>query len=329
MRSPRLNELPAPPEGKSGWPWTEGTILELDTDRLDENLPRISIVSPSFNQWRFLEECIRSVLLQGYPDIELIIHDGGSKREVIEIFEKYDPWISLWVSEADRGQSHAVNKGILKSTGSFIFWLNSDDICLPGAFFKVAEAFSDNPECKIVSGQAYSINGKSEVTGKIPSYFIDWEEIVTNPGNSLRQVSTFFARELFDQSGLLDENPNLAMDTDLLVRLTEHNKPIVLNDFLAAFRVHEEANTQTMLLRWYEENDRTRGKYFRNHAMKQLYKKRSSKRWLSLSAMEKWSQQDKKRCIKNSIRNSPSILLTKDFWRTFSKQISKYTSKIF
>jgi len=238
---------------------------------------------------------------------------------VIEIFEKYDPWISYWVSEPDRGQSHAVNKGILRSTGSIIFWLNSDDICLPGAFYKVANAYRDNPECKIVSGQAYSINDESEVTGKIPSYFIDWEEIVTNPGNSLRQVSTFYRRELFDECGLLDENPHLAMDTDLLVRLTEHHKPLVLDDVLAAFRVHEEANTQTMLLRWYEENDRTRPKYFRNQTMEKRYKKRSATRWLSLSSMEKWSIPDKKRCIKNAIKNSPLIMLTKDYWRTFTK----------
>jgi GT2 family glycosyltransferase len=321
MQSPRLFELPAPPVGKSGWPWTEETTLTGDLDMQKQMLPRITIVSPSFNQWHYLEECIRSVLLQGYPDIEFIIHDGGSKREVIEVFEKYDPWISFWVSEPDRGQSHAVNKGVLRSTGSIIFWLNSDDICLPGAFYKVAEAFRDNPECKIVSGQAYSINDESEVTGKIPSYFIDWEEIVTNPGNSLRQVSTFYRRELFDECGLLDENPKLAMDTDLLVRLTEHNKPIVLDDVLAAFRVHEEANTQTMLLRWYEENDRTRPKYFRNHAMQQRYKKRSAKRWLSLAAMEKWSKPDNKRCINNAVKNSPSIMLSKDYWRTFSRII--------
>ena len=320
MRSPRLNELPAPPEGKTGWPWTEETIPAGAADGSDENLPRISIVSPSFNQWHYLEECIRSVLLQGYPDIELIIHDGGSKREVIEIFEKYDPWISYWVSEADRGQSHAVNKGNLRSTGKIIFWLNSDDIILPGAFRKVAEAFRDNPECKIVSGQAYSIDDRSEVTGKIPSYFKDWDEIVTNPGNSLRQVSTFFRREIFDDCGMLDANPKLAMDTDLLVRFTEHSKPIVLSDFLAGFRVHEEANTQTMLLRWYEENDHTRPRYFRNRTMEKRYKKRSAKRWLTLAAMEKWSKPDKRRCLKNSLKNSPSIMLTKDFWLVISKK---------
>lgn len=319
MKSPRLIDLPAPPQGKTGWPWTEETTPPEDLMAQEQKLPRISIVSPSFNQWRYLEECIRSVLLQGYPDIEFIIHDGGSKREVIEIFEKYDPWISFWVSEPDRGQSHAVNKGILRSTGSIIFWLNSDDVVLPWAFLKVAEAFRNHPECKIVSGQAYSIDDESKVTGNIPSYFIDWDEIVTNPGNSLRQVSTFFKREIFDDYGLLDENPNLAMDTDLLVRLTEYNEPVILPDVLAAFRVHEEANTQTMLLRWYEENDRTRSKYFRNRHMEQRYKKRSAKRWVSLSAMEKWSRADKKRCLKNAGNISRSIMLTKDYWRSFLK----------
>ena len=322
MRSPRLSELPKPPEGKTGWPWTDETILKEGIFDQHLQLPRISIVSPSYNQWHYLEECIRSVLLQGYPDIEFIIHDGGSRREVIEIFEKYDPWISYWVSEPDRGQSHAVNKGILRSTGKVILWMNSDDICMPGAFHKVADAFRANPGCRIVSGQAYAINKDSKIDGKIPSYFIDWEEVVTNPGNSLRQVSTFFHRELFNECGLLDENPNLAMDTDLLVRLTEHNKPVVIDDFLAAFRVHEEANTQTMLLRWYEENDRTRSQYFRNSFQKKRYKTRSAKRWLSLSVMEKWSQKDKKRCLKNAVHNLPSIVFTKDFWQTVVKYLS-------
>lgn len=322
MRSPRLEDLPFPPEGKTGWPWTEETTGKVDNADDPYDFPRISIVSPSFNQWLYLEEFIRSVLLQGYPDIEFIFHDGGSKREVIEVFEKYDPWISFWVSEPDRGQSHAVNKGILRSTGAIIYWMNSDDICLPSAFFKVAEAFRRSPGCKLVSGQAYAIDNNSNIVGRIPSYFVDWDEIVTNPGNSLRQVSSFYRRELFDECGLLDENPNLAMDTDLLVRLTEHNEPIVIPDFLAAFRTHEEANTQTMLLRWYEENDRTRPVYFRNHEQKKRYKARSATRWLSLSSMDKWSQSDKKRCLKNAIVNSPAIILTNDFWRDVVKYIS-------
>src|SRR5436190_18724174 len=126
MRTPRLSEIPPPPPGKTGWPWNEETPPpEIMPD--DRALPRVSIITPSFNQGRFIEETIRSVLLQGYPNLEYIIIDGGSTDDSLEIIRKYDPWITLWVSEKDRGQSHAINKGLSKATGEILCWLNSDD----------------------------------------------------------------------------------------------------------------------------------------------------------------------------------------------------------
>ncbi|HAX95810.1 MAG TPA: glycosyltransferase, partial [Prolixibacteraceae bacterium] len=154
--------------------------------------PKISVVTPSYNQGQFIEETIRSVLLQGYPNLEYIVMDGGSTDGSVKIIKKYEPWLSYWVSEPDRGQSHAINKGINRAAGEILFWLNSDDLCLPGAFFKAAESFSQYPNQKLVIGQAQIINQYGEVIGELRSQFTTWEELATNPRNSIRQISTFF-----------------------------------------------------------------------------------------------------------------------------------------
>src|SRR5881392_2746444 len=128
MRSScRLVDLPAPPRGKTGWPWTAEapSLPPLLPNCI--SWPRISIVTPSFNQGQYIEETIRSVLLQGYPNLEYVIIDGGGTDNTGEIIKKYEPWITYWESEKDRGQSHALNKGFKKATGDILAWLCSDD----------------------------------------------------------------------------------------------------------------------------------------------------------------------------------------------------------
>src|SRR5579885_3553995 len=128
MRCPTLAELPPPPAGKTGWPWTIETPA-LPASRADGSpWPRISIVTPSYNQGQFIEETIRSVLLQGYPDLEYIVIDGGSTDQSVEIIRKYERWLTYWVSEKDRGQAHAINKGFSSVTGELFNWINSDDL---------------------------------------------------------------------------------------------------------------------------------------------------------------------------------------------------------
>src|SRR5262245_9476631 len=119
-----LDHLPPSPPGKTGWPWTVETPELPDTLPGGTPWPRISIVTPSFNQGQFIEETIRSVLLQGYPDLEYVIFDGGSVDNSVEIIRRYEGWLSFWISERDNGQSHAINKGFRKSTGMIRAWLN-------------------------------------------------------------------------------------------------------------------------------------------------------------------------------------------------------------
>ena len=118
MRCATLNELPPPPRDKTGWPWTVECPQLPETMPDGQPWPRISIVVPSYNQGNFIEESIRSIVCQGYPNLELIIIDGGSTDGTLDILEKYQWNITFWVSEPDRGQSHALNKGFARSSGS-------------------------------------------------------------------------------------------------------------------------------------------------------------------------------------------------------------------
>jgi len=128
MHCPTLKDLPEPPPSKRGWPWTEeSTPLQHSmTDR--QEWPPITIVTPSYNQGRFIEETIRSVLLQGYSNIEYLVLDGGSTDESIRIIEKYSSRLTYWASDPDGGQSAAINRGLRMGTGLFATWLNSDDL---------------------------------------------------------------------------------------------------------------------------------------------------------------------------------------------------------
>jgi len=144
MRAPGLRDLPPPPPGKVGWPWTEETAPAAESLPGNVACARISVVTPSFNQGCFLEETIRSVLLQGYPDLEYIVIDGGSTDESVGIIRKYEQWLAYWISEKDSGQAHAINKGFAHASGEICAYLNSDDVFLPGALNEVASCFDKN-----------------------------------------------------------------------------------------------------------------------------------------------------------------------------------------
>jgi glycosyltransferase involved in cell wall biosynthesis len=134
-----LDDLPAPPSGRCGWPWTVATPAPEDEAGIP--WPRISIVTPSYQQGAFIEECMRSVLLQGYPNLEYLVMDGASRDGSPEIIARYAGRLAHWQSSADSGQGDAINRGFERASGEILGWLNSDDLLLPGALIAVARAF--------------------------------------------------------------------------------------------------------------------------------------------------------------------------------------------
>jgi glycosyltransferase involved in cell wall biosynthesis len=224
-RCPTLNDLPPPPEGKTGWPWTEQSKPLPDTTADGQLWPKISIVTPSYNQGGFIEEAIRSVLLQGYPDLEYIIIDGGSTDETIDVIKKYEPWLAYWESEPDRGQSHAINKGLLKSTGKLFNWHNSDDVLMPNAIGIVAKVMVEHPEASYVYGDRIYIDemgvcraGSKETGGSKTCFFPE----VTTAFSTLHggsQPGCLMDKELVTKVGGIDESVHYIMDVDMLLRL--------------------------------------------------------------------------------------------------------------
>lgn len=314
MRSPHLRELPHAAEEKSGWLWTN--IPEPFPESMPDGSPwpKISVVTPSFNQGQFIEETIRSVLLQNYPNLEFIIIDGGSTDNTVEVIKKYEPWLFYWVSEPDRGQSHAINKGIFKSSGEILFWLNSDDILLPGSLRIVANVFASHKELPLVSGQAVVIDHEGEEIGELNTYFISWEELITNPGNSIRQIATFFSRNMFEKYGYLNEDLQISMDKELISRFTQQNMPLIINEYLAAFRVHKDSKTAQNLIDGYIETDKLRIKNLTNFDLKKNYLQRSSGNWLHLSQDKFLSYSMRIKCLKEVVLLYPANIFSRKFW---------------
>jgi|DewCreStandDraft_2_1066082.scaffolds.fasta_scaffold00067_92 GT2 family glycosyltransferase len=217
MRCPTLAELPPPPPGKTGWPWTEESPPLPATLPDGRPWPRVSIVTPSYNQAQFLEETIRSVLLQGYPDLEYIICDGGSTDGSVEIIRTYEPWLAWWCSERDAGQADAINKGWARATGEVLAWLNSDDVYLPGALACVIRRWQECPSADVLCGDAFEFEEPWGIIGHLRPRRVRLVDLLR--WCDISQPSTFFRKSAVQAVGPLDTVLHYAMDYDFFVRL--------------------------------------------------------------------------------------------------------------
>jgi glycosyltransferase involved in cell wall biosynthesis len=205
--------------------------------------PKISVITPSYNQGHFIEETIQSILNQGYSNLEYIIIDGGSTDNTVEIIKKYEKKISYWVSEKDSGQSEAVNKGFRKATGDIICWINSDDILMPGSLNKVASSFTQHPDWQIVKGYTVVIDVNSNILYNL--FMLPQKKWYARKGiYYIAQPSLFWRRSVLDKIGLLREEFHSSMDQEFMIRMFENNLKIgQVNKILAGFRLHETSKT--------------------------------------------------------------------------------------
>jgi glycosyltransferase involved in cell wall biosynthesis len=263
MPCPTLSELPPPSPDKSGWPWAEETPQLPETMQDGSAWPCVSIVTPSYNQGKFIEETIRSVLLQGYPNLEYIIIDGGSTDQTVELINRYEPWLAYWVTEPDRGQSHAINKGLRRARGEIIAYLNSDDLYLPGAIQQAVQFLSQNQEGDIVYGDCRVIDKESQ------TLFLgrgrDFDLFVELCWNFVQQPTVLMRRKLLDLIGYFDEELHYAMDVDYWLRAAMKAKFSYLPVELAAFRITEGSKTGKDLIPFDTERLRIIDRFFCSH----------------------------------------------------------------
>jgi len=252
MHCPRLNELPPPPPGKTGWPWTEET--PIPTDNATGPYDRITIVTPSYNSIGYLEETIRSVLLQGYPDLEYIIIDGGSTDGALDIINKYAKWITFWVSEPDRGYADAVNKGFSHATGDIRAWIPASDLYTPAAFH-AANKYLGNRRNDVIYGRPYYLNDESGVNEGIrPLVSKNLRHISLYGRSNPNQATTFWRREIHQQAGQLNSTLRYAADSEWFLRLSLIGRCRWIPEIVCYYRQHSgqlSGNLTDMTNEWF------------------------------------------------------------------------------
>lgn len=206
----------------------------------DPSWPKISIVTPSYNQAEFLERTILSILNQDYPNLEYIIIDGGSIDGSIEVIKKYEKYLAYWISEPDKGQEDAINKGFKKATGDMVAWQNSDDIYLRGVFFRVCEELKKHPAADVIFGNMYLIDENDVILKDMRFIPFDLEHLVYHDWN-LSSQAVFWKRELFDRVGYLKDY-GVSFDLDWFIRLGREAKHFrFIRKFLGGYRIHSKS----------------------------------------------------------------------------------------
>jgi GT2 family glycosyltransferase len=325
--TPTTLDLPPPPPGRTGWPWDTVTQPPPSTMPDGRAWPRISIVTPSYNQAHFLEETLRSVLLQGYPNLEYIVIDGGSNDGSTAILERYTPWLNDWVSEPDRGQAHAINKGFQRTTGDLIGWINSDDLLLPGSLQRFAEAYRDHPD-SLLLGDVNFVDAQGVLIRRVAQTNVTFEGMVKiwQLGMHWCQPGTCIPRVVYEQAGALDERLRYVFDRDWMCRLLAIAPVHYLQTPTAQFRMHDSSKTVSENDRWLPEQIGVTRRYWdrvpdldRRRALAELELSGT------LTYINLTSRRNRRRGLQQLARVAlidPRILLVWRFWMLFGAALT-------
>lgn len=238
--------------------------------------PKISIVTPSFNQGHFIKETIDSVLNQNYPNLEYIVMDGGSTDDTVKILKSYGNKIQ-WISKKDKGQTDAINKGIKKTNGEIVAYINSDDVMLPNTLHTVAEYFMKNEKAMWVSGDYFIIDAKGN---KIQSFVASYKKILRNYpyawvlsiANFIIQPSTFWRRSLTKEIGFFREDLHYVMDFEYWMRAIQKYPLHILPNHFSLFRIHGDSKGGALYAKQFAQEHEIVVEYVKNPVIRFLHK---------------------------------------------------------
>jgi len=317
-----LEDLPPPPPGKTGWPWTEGN-KPLPQQMPDGSFyPRISIVTPSYNYGQYIEETIRSVLLQGYPNLEYIIIDGGSTDNTVDIIKKYEKYITYWVSEPDKGQTDAINKGYQRATGDIFSWLNADDSYLDtNCLLTVSQLYLRG--YKFIAGRCLNIynNGTEEIISSVPTNFQRYIRLWQH--SALPQPSVFVAKEITNKCFPLDTELYMLMDYQYFLRaIYQKPKSIYLENIWTKINYHGQ-NKMTSgyaygMAEWYKialSESKKLHIIFRNYFLL------DAEEYIILAPLINSSYLNTPMQVLTALASRPSIVRWLIFWKLLAKSL--------
>jgi len=202
----------------------------------------VSVITPSFNQARYLEAAIQSVLGQDYPRIEFILIDGASTDGSVEIIKKHESGLAYWVSEKDSGQAEAINKGLVRAKGEIVAWLNSDDYYLPKTISEVVKEFEENPDILMVYGDVLAVDEQGQTINVLKYKQLSFEDLLCF--QIIGQPSVFFRRAALEKAGLLDASLHFLLDHHLWLRIAQQGKILHVPQTWSAARYHAEAKNR-------------------------------------------------------------------------------------
>jgi len=220
---------------------------------------KISVVTPSLNQGRFIRDTIESVLSQNYNNFEHIIVDGGSTDDTLNILKEYSHL--NWISEKDKGASNAINKGLKIADGEIITWLNSDDYYDSGVFDLVNTIFSGNGELDFLSGNLTYVDENKKILFEDETYNYDYKYLINYSADVIRQASIFFTKRLFLKTGYLDEDLKIVFDYELFIRMLKITNPYFVNKNFAFYRDYGNTLTRKNLRKQAFEIFKVSGKF--------------------------------------------------------------------
>lgn len=241
---------------------------------------KISIITPSFNQARYIKETIESIHSQNYPDLEHLVIDGSSTDNTVEILKQYEHHLR-WISEPDSGQANAINKGFRQATGDIVTWLNSDDVYLPQTLRRVADFLTRHPQVDVIYGDYVLIDNEGQVLLRKKEIPFDYN-ILLYGLDYISQPTTFFRRSIFDKVGYLDESLHYGLDWEYWLRIAARGGKFAhIPDYLAATRWHIEAKTLDAPPEMYTEHEAIRNRYWKKRRFQAPGWHRLYKMWLN------------------------------------------------